>query len=60
MNKTHERAKKERDAIIARLTDTQYYCEYCEQVFEYRYSEQYGCEQCNHAILDNNVVEMME
>jgi len=47
-----------RDEIAMGLTDTQYYCEYCEQTFEYRYSEQHGCECCNRGISDNNIVEM--
>lgn len=41
--------------IIANLPDTQYYCEKCQQIFEYRYPEQHGCEQCNAAIGDDNV-----
>jgi len=41
--------------IVAELTDTQYYCLKCEQVFEYRDIDQHGCEQCNAAIDDDNV-----
>jgi len=46
---------EETDSLIENLSDSQYYCVKCEQVFEYRYDEQYGCEQCNAAIDDDNV-----
>ena len=49
---------KTREDITARLTDTQYYCEKCEQVFEYRYVDQNGCEYCNATIGDNNIAEV--
>ena len=45
-------------AILAGMTDSQYYCEKCDQVFEYRYPEQHGCENCGLQIQDNNIAEM--
>jgi len=46
--------------LIAGMMYTQYYCEKCEQVFEYRAIDQYGCEQCNTAIQDNNIAEVAQ
>jgi len=43
------------EQIIDSLSGSQYYCMKCEQVFEYQYDDQYGCEQCNAAIDDDNV-----
>jgi len=43
------------EQIIENLSGSQYYCMKCEQVFEYRDIGQYGCEQCNAAIDDDNV-----
>lgn len=45
----------ERVSIIENLTDSQYYCAKCAQVFEYWDIDQHGCEQCNAAIDDDNV-----
>ena len=45
---------------IEAMTDSQYYCEKCEQVFEYRDIDQYGCEQCNTTIGDNNIAEVAQ
>lgn len=53
-----KKGSRNREKITATLTDTQYYCEYCEQVFEYRDLDQHGCEICNHVIQDNNIVEI--
>ena len=53
---TYESAEQER--TIQNMTDTQYYCERCDRVFEYRDIDQYGCECCNTTILDNNVAEV--
>lgn len=47
-----------KEMILAKMTDTQYYCEKCDRVFEYRYPEQHGCEQCNTTIQDNNIAEV--
>ena len=44
--------------VLNLMTDTQYYCERCDQTFEYRYPEQHGCEQCNLTIQDNNIAEL--
>ena len=33
-----------------------YYCEYCDDVFVYRYEGQMGCERCNRLIDDNDNV----
>lgn len=44
--------------ILAGLTDTQYYCAKCGQVFEYRNIDQHGCEKCNAAINDDQVAGM--
>lgn len=45
-------------AIIENMTDAQYYCEKCDQVFEYSYPGQKGCEQCGTQIQDNNIAEV--
>jgi len=50
---TAEAAKRVK--IVENLSDSQYYCLRCEQIFEYEYPEQYGCEQCNAAIDDDNI-----
>ena len=42
---------------ICEMIDSQYYCEKCDQVFEYTYLEQQQCEQCGTVIQDNNIAE---
>ena len=59
INELQHTKAKTREDITERLTDTQYYCEKCEQVFEYRYVDQDGCERCNAAIGDNNIAEVV-
>jgi len=53
---TYESADQER--MVEGMTDTQYYCEKCQRVFEYDYPEQHGCECCNTTICDNNIAEV--
>ena len=35
-----------------------YYCEYCDEIFEYRDPSQQGCERCNRLIDDNDNVSV--
>ena len=43
--------------ILGKMTDSQYYCEECDQTFEYAYPGQRKCEQCGATIQDNNIAE---
>lgn len=40
------------------FNDTQYYCERCKKVFEYKYPDQCNCEGCGTQVLDNNIAEV--
>ena len=46
--------------IAANLSETQYYCEKCNRIYEYRYPEQMGCEVCNTSIDDDQIAHIAQ
>ncbi len=45
--------------VLNLMTDSQYYCEKCDQAFEYSHPGQHSCEQCGTQIQDNNIAEVI-
>ena len=43
---------------VPELGDDEYFCEKCEQVFNYTYLDQCNCECCGTYIQDGNVAEV--